>query len=171
MRPAGKTALITDAARAMGLIDVLVNDAVVFTVAPVTEVARVDRDRAFAVSVVGTLFTRQALAQRMIADGFRGRAINMAHPAAPNFIGHGIKEKAISPGVLDGKHGHEVDTPLVRYASKASGKKKVQVSAHIPFGRVGTPEDLTGIAVLLARDGADYVIAQTCNVDSGPWMS
>ncbi|MEO0625194.1 MAG: hypothetical protein AAFU49_21955 [Pseudomonadota bacterium] len=171
MRPAGKTALYTDAARAMGLIDILVNDAVDFTVAPVTEVARVDRDCAFAVSVVGTLFTRQALAQRMIADGFRGRATNMAHPAAPNFIGHGIKEKAISPSVLDGTHGYGIDTPLVRYTSKASGKKKAQVSGHISYDRVGTPEDLTGIAVLLANDGADYVIAQTSNVDSGPWMS
>ena len=31
--------------------------------------------------------------------------------------------------------------------------------------------DLTGVAVFLASDGADYIVAQTYNVDGGNWLS
>ena len=41
----------------------------------------------------------------------------------------------------------------------------------VPYGRMGTAEDLTGMAVFLASDEADYIVAQTYNVDGGNWMS
>ena len=41
----------------------------------------------------------------------------------------------------------------------------------MPFGRMGTAEDLTGMAVFLATPEADYIVAQTYNVDGGNWMS
>ena len=34
-----------------------------------------------------------------------------------------------------------------------------------------TAEDLTGMAVFLASKEADYIIAETYNVDGGQWMS
>jgi len=36
---------------------------------------------------------------------------------------------------------------------------------------MGQAEDLTGMAVFLASDAADYIVAQTYNVDGGNWMS
>ena len=36
---------------------------------------------------------------------------------------------------------------------------------------MGQVEDLTGMAVFLASAEADYVVAQTYNVDGGNWMS
>jgi NAD(P)-dependent dehydrogenase (short-subunit alcohol dehydrogenase family) len=36
---------------------------------------------------------------------------------------------------------------------------------------MGTAEDLTGMAVFLASKEADYVVAQTYNVDGGNWMN
>jgi NAD(P)-dependent dehydrogenase (short-subunit alcohol dehydrogenase family) len=36
---------------------------------------------------------------------------------------------------------------------------------------MGTPDDLTGMAVFLASDAANYIVAQTYNVDGGQWMS
>ena len=41
----------------------------------------------------------------------------------------------------------------------------------MPYGRMGVPEDLAGAAVFLASADADYVVAQTLNVDGGNWMS
>jgi NAD(P)-dependent dehydrogenase (short-subunit alcohol dehydrogenase family) len=41
----------------------------------------------------------------------------------------------------------------------------------VPFGRMGTAADLTGMAIFLASKEADYVVAQTYNVDGGNWMS
>ena len=51
------------------------------------------------------------------------------------------------------------------------GEKKAEVAAAVPFGRMGRAEDLTGMAIFLASPDADYVVAQTYNVDGGNWMS
>jgi len=36
---------------------------------------------------------------------------------------------------------------------------------------MGVVEDLTGMAIFLASSDADYIVAQTYNVDGGQWMS
>jgi D-sorbitol dehydrogenase (acceptor) len=41
----------------------------------------------------------------------------------------------------------------------------------VPYGRMGNPADLAGAAVFLASGDADYIVAQTLNVDGGNWMS
>ncbi|MEL6337963.1 MAG: L-iditol 2-dehydrogenase [Pseudomonadota bacterium] len=187
---------VDTAIAAMGRVDILVNNAAVFTAAPVSEITRAEYDRAFAVNVAGSLFTLQAVARHMIAEGIQGRIINMASQAGRrgeplvavycatkaavisltqsaglNLIRHGINVNAISPGVVDGEHWDGVDALFARYEGKAPGQKKREVGAAVPFGRMGRPEDLTGMAVFLASDEARYVVAQTYNVDGGQWMS
>jgi D-sorbitol dehydrogenase (acceptor) len=49
--------------------------------------------------------------------------------------------------------------------------EKQEVGAAVPFGRMGTADDLTGMAIFLASDEAEYIVAQTYNVDGGNWMS
>ncbi len=41
------------------------------------------------------------------------------------------------------------------------------VSAHIPSGRIGTPEDMAGAAIYLASRAGDYVVGSTLIVDGG----
>jgi len=45
------------------------------------------------------------------------------------------------------------------------------VGEAVPYGRMGRAEDLTGMAVFLASDEAEYIVAQCYNVDGGQWMS
>jgi NAD(P)-dependent dehydrogenase (short-subunit alcohol dehydrogenase family) len=45
------------------------------------------------------------------------------------------------------------------------------VGAAVPFGRMAKPEEIAHMAVFLASSEADYVVAQTYNVDGGNWMS
>jgi NAD(P)-dependent dehydrogenase (short-subunit alcohol dehydrogenase family) len=45
------------------------------------------------------------------------------------------------------------------------------VGEAVPYGRMGTAEDLVGMALFLASKASDYVVAQTYNVDGGNWMS
>ena len=52
-----------------------------------------------------------------------------------------------------------------------SAKKKRLVGEEVPLGRMGTAEDLVGMAIFLASAESDYVVAQTYNVDGGNWMS
>ncbi|WP_370302185.1 L-iditol 2-dehydrogenase [Pseudooceanicola sp.] len=182
--------------QALGGIDILVNNAALFTAAPIVEIEWQDFDRVFAVNVAGTLFTLQAVAGRMIAQGQGGKIINMASQAGRrgeplvavycaskaavisltqsaglDLIRHGINVNAIAPGVVDGEHWDGVDAFFARYEGKAPGQKKREVGAAVPFGRMGTAEDLTGMAIFLATGEADYIVAQTYNVDGGNWMN
>ena len=82
-----------------------------------------------------------------------------------------VHVNAIAPGVVDGAHWDEVDALFAKHENLAPGEKKKQVGQSVPFGRMGHPDDLTGMAVFLATDEASYIVAQTFNVDGGNWMS
>lgn len=187
---------VAEAIRLMGGIDILINNAALFDLAPITEITRDSYDRLFAINVGGALFTMQAVARHMIDTGRRGRIINMASQAGRrgealvgvycatkaavisltqsaglNLISHGINVNAIAPGVVDGEHWDGVDAKFAAYENKPRGQKKREVGAAVPLGRMGTAQDLTGMAVFLASADADYIVAQTYNVDGGNWMS
>ncbi|WP_353472392.1 L-iditol 2-dehydrogenase [Salipiger sp. H15] len=180
----------------LGRIDILINNAALFTAAPLVEITRADYARVFDINVAGVLFTMQAVARHMIERGGGGRIINMAsqagrrgeplvavycaskaavisltQSAALNLIPHGINVNAIAPGVVDGEHWDGVDAFFAKYENKPLGQKKREVGAAVPYGRMGRAEDLTGMAVFLASDEAEYIVAQTYNVDGGQWMS
>ena len=138
----------------------------------------------------------QAAARSMIARGKGGKIINMASQAGRrgealvavycstkaavisltqsaglDLIKHGINVNAIAPGVVDGEHWDGVDALFAKYENRPRGEKKKLVGAEVPFGRMGRAEDLTGMAIFLASAEADYIVAQTYNVDGGNWMS
>lgn len=189
-------AAIAKAIEAFGRIDILINNAALFTAAPIVEIRREDYDRVFEINVAGTLFTLQAVARHMIERGGGGKIINMASQAGRrgealvavycatkaaiisltqsaglNLIEHGINVNAIAPGVVDGEHWDGVDAFFAKYEHKAPGQKRREVGEAVPFGRMGRAEDLTGMAVFLASNEAEYIVAQTYNVDGGNWMS
>ena len=179
-----------------GGLDILINNAALFDMGPIVEISRASYDRLFAVNVAGTLFMLQAAARSMIARGKGGRIINMASQAGRrgealvavycatkaavisltqsaglDLIRHGINVNAIAPGVVDGEHWDHVDSLFARYENRPKGEKKKLVGECVPFGRMGRAEDLTGMAVFLASAEAEYIVAQTYNVDGGQWMS
>ncbi len=187
---------VAEVVEAFGRIDILINNAALFTAAPILEIARADYQRVFDINVAGTLFTLQAVARHMVARGGGGKIINMASQAGRrgealvgvycatkaavisltqsaglDLIKQGINVNAIAPGVVDGEHWDGVDAFFAKYESKAPGQKKREVGAAVPYGRMGTAEDLCGMAIFLASEEADYIVAQTYNVDGGNWMS
>lgn len=187
---------ITSSDEALGGIDILINNAALFDLAPITEITRASYDRLFSINVAGTLFVMQAVAKSMIARGKGGKIINMASQAGRrgeplvgvycatkaavisltqsaglNLIQHCINVNAIAPGVVDGEHWVGVDALFAKHENLPLGEKKRQVSESVPFGRIGTADDLKGMAVFLASSDSDYVVAQTYNVDGGNWMS
>ena len=189
-------AAVAETAAAFGQIDILINNAAIFSAAPIVEITREDYDRVFQINVAGSLFTLQAVARHMIEKGIKGRIINMASQAGRrgeslvavycaskaaiisltqsaglNLIRHGINVNAIAPGVVDGEHWDGVDAFFAKYEGKAPGQKKREVGEAVPYGRMGSAQDLTGMAIFLASSEADYIVAQTYNVDGGNWMS
>lgn len=187
---------VSSVVKRTGRLDILVNNAALFDLAPIVEISKASYDRLFAVNVQGTLFMIQAAARAMIERGEGGKIINMASQAGRrgeplvavycatkaavisltqsaglDLVKHRINVNAIAPGVVDGEHWDHVDSLFARYEGLQPGEKKRQVGAAVPYGRMGTPQDLVGMAVFLASAEADYVVAQTYNVDGGNWMS
>jgi len=179
-----------------GGIDILVNNAAIFDMGPIIEVAEGSYDRVFAVNVRGLFFTLQAVAKRMIAQGRGGKIINMASQAGRrgealvaiycaskaavisltqsaglDLIKHRINVNGIAPGVVDTPMWDQVDALFAKYEHRPLGEKKRLVGEAVPYGRMGLPEDHAGAAVFLASSDSDYVVAQTLNVDGGNWMS
>jgi len=179
-----------------GKIDILLNNAALFDAAETVDITRKSYERLYAVNVAGTLFTMQAAARQMIAQGHGGKIINMASQAGRrgeslvlvycstkaavismtqsaglNLIKYGINVNAIAPGVVDGAHWEHVDAMFAKLEGKALGQKKTEVAAGVPAGRFAVPADLSGMAVFLASAEADYIVSQTYNVDGGQWMS
>jgi NAD(P)-dependent dehydrogenase (short-subunit alcohol dehydrogenase family) len=180
----------------VGGLEILINNAALFDLAPIVEITRQSYDKLFTINVAGALFTMQAAAKQMIAQGRGGKIINMASQAGRrgealvgvycatkaavisltqsaglDLIKHGINVNAIAPGVVDGEHWDHVDSMFAKYENRKPGEKKKLVGEAVPYGRMGTAEDLTGMAVFLASAEADYIVAQTYNVDGGNWMS
>jgi galactitol 2-dehydrogenase len=179
-----------------GQLDILINNAALFSAAPIVEITRADYERLFAVNVSGTIFCTQAAARHMIARGKGGKIINMASQAGRrgeglvglycatkaatisftqsaglDLIQHGINVNAIAPGVVDGEHWDGVDAFFAKYENLKPGEKKAMVGKAVPFGRMGTAADLAGMAIFLATREADYIVAQCFGVDGGNWMA
>jgi D-sorbitol dehydrogenase (acceptor) len=179
-----------------GGIDVLVNNAAIFDMAPLLEITEASYDKQFAVNVKGLLFTLQAVAAQMVRQGRGGKIVNFSSQAGRRgeplvavycaskaavisltqsaglaLIKHKINVNSIAPGVVDTPMWDQVDALFAKYEGLPLGEKKRQVGQAVPFGRMGAPEDMVGAAVFLASVDADYIVAQTLNVDGGNWMS
>jgi len=195
-RRASIDAMVEQVSAAAGRIDILVNNAAVFDLAPLLEITEESYDRQFAINVKGLLFTLQAVAARMVKQGQGGKIVNFSSQAGRRgealvavycatkaavisltqsaglaLIKHKINVNAIAPGVIDTPMWDLVDAQFARYENLPLGEKKRQVGAAVPYGRMGLPQDIVGAAVFLASADSDYIVAQTLNVDGGNWMS
>lgn len=189
-------AAVADVDQRFGGIDILVNNAAIFDMAPIQGITESSYDRVFDVNLKGPLFMMKAVSNVMIARGRGGKIINMAsqagrrgealvtlycaskaaiisatQSAALALVKHGINVNAIAPGVVDGEHWDIVDAKFAEWEGLAPGEKKAQVAKSVPIGRFATPDDIKGLAVFLASADSDYILAQTYNVDGGNWMS
>ena len=64
-----------------------------------------------------------------------------------------------------------VDAQFCKYKGLQLGSARKMAEAGVPHGRFGVPDDLAGAAVFLASKDAEYIVAQTLNVEGGNWMS
>ena len=120
------SALIATTVSRFGGVDILVNNAAIFDMAPILEVSEASFDNQFAINVKGLFFMLQAVASQMTAQGRGGKIINMASQAGRRgealvavycatkaavisltqsaglgLIKNGINVNGIAPGVVD----------------------------------------------------------------------
>jgi len=188
--------MVDAAVEHFGGVDILVNNAGVGKIIPFLDTTEADWNFIFDINCKGLLWSSQAAARQMIAQGRGGKIINLASQAgrrgealvlaycaskacvismtqsiALALAPHNINVNAIAPGIVDTPFWEEVDKQFAALLGMDVGEPKRTFVKSIPLGRIEQPEDITGAAVFLASADSNYVTQQTLNVDGGNWPS
>jgi len=179
--PADVESLVQRAVGAFGSVEILVNNAGIFPIAPLAQLDLETFRRVIDVNLTGLFMCTQAVSERMIEQGGGGRIINITsidalHPsmiglahydaskhgawgftknAALELAQHSIWVNAIAPG--------GVLTPGVGDLGDATKA----FEAVIPMRRMGEPDDIARVALFLASDLASYITGTQIVVDGG----
>ena len=90
----------------------------------------------------------------------KGGVAQLTKALANEWAGRGVNVNAIAPGYM------VTDSTAALIADPVRNR---EISARIPAGRWGQPEDLQGIVIFLASDASNYVHGAVILVDGG-WM-
>ena len=180
-------AAFAEVRRRHGRLDVLYTCAAVQLIgedAPVHELPLAVWERTHAVNLRGVFLCCKHAARLMIDTGTRGSIVNCGSPTGLTMCGagftaystskagvmgltrvmaadlapHGIRVNGIVPGTIE--------TPLTRDLV-ADPETRAHLIAGEPIGRIGTPEDMAGIAVFLASDASSFATGAHFHVDGG----
>jgi NAD(P)-dependent dehydrogenase (short-subunit alcohol dehydrogenase family) len=179
--PDGVDAWAASLERAWGGVDVLVSNAGVYPAAPFLEMSHEAWDEVLDVNLRGTFLVCQRLARGMVARGGGGAIVTIASGSARfarigaahygaskagvvaltramalELAPHRIRVNAVSPGIVDVADG----PPLASAYREA-------MTAMVPAGRMGTPQDVAALVLMVADPAAAYLTGQDIRVDGG----
>jgi 3-oxoacyl-[acyl-carrier protein] reductase len=174
-------ALAAKAEKAYGRIDVLINNAGLFTACPWDELTLNEWQTRMRVNVDGTFLATKAVVPAMTKQG-KGKIVNigsdtvwMGTPGFAHYVAskgavlgftraianelgpRGITSVYVTPTLLD--------TPGTRNAFQQGHFD--YVLGHTPIGKFEKPEDVTGLIVYLCSDDADFINGAAINIGGG----
>ncbi len=172
--------LAAEVTAAFGQVDILVLNASVEILQPVGTIDRAAYDRQMDINVWSTLALLQALVPGMAARGW-GRVVTVGSvqqisPAAEMMVYAGYKALqhnwAINLARQYTRQGVTVNNLAPGLISTARNADQIaargaQMTARIPAGRMGRPDDLVGAALLLCSDAGEYISGANLYVDGG----
>jgi len=163
-----------------GRLDVLINNAGLIDFGPLDQIEPAAWDRVIGANLTGAYLCSRAAAAVMerqqdgrivnitsvsaqtggVSGGVhytasKGGLAAMTKTLARDLAPHGITVNAISPGQID------ADPKLL------SPEQRQEVTAMIPLGRLGEPEEIAYAALFLASPMADYITGTTIDVNGG----
>lgn len=174
--------LVSDTVNRFGHIHILVNNAGVASNYHTLDLPEEEWDRVLDTNLKGCFLFSQAVG-RIMAARKSGTIINIGSQlgdvAKPNRVhystskagikmltkalavdlaSYGIRVNAVAPG--------PVETEMARPALSDPDLKS-KILDHIPLGRIGQTDDISGAVVFLASDAASYITGVTLHVDGG----
>jgi meso-butanediol dehydrogenase/(S,S)-butanediol dehydrogenase/diacetyl reductase len=176
----------------LGGVDVAFNNAGFVQNVPFLSISDAEWDRMQQVNARGVFICLQEEARVMIALGRGGKIINTAsiagrhgsvlqsHYSASKFAvisltqsvarslaPHGITVNAINPGIIDTSMLDVTSGEVSAIRSVPAERVVEEMTDSIPLRRLGTPEDVAGLAFFLASTDSDYITGQALNVCGG----
>ena len=181
-RPEECERLIAEATDALGGLDILVNNAGVSIERPIEQLGPDEFDTLFDINVRATyLCTRAAVGPLAVGGGsvinlssahaFAGHppsaayaatkgAINaMTRSLAMELVDRRIRVNAVAPGL--------VEVPRYFTQERSEPYDPESAARMVPWGRVGTPQDIGAAVAFLASAAADFITGQVIYVDGG----
>lgn len=182
-QPDQVNALVQQAVKTFGRLDIFVNNAGIEYKHPITEFPLDQWNKIIAVNLTGPFLCAQAAANQMIAQGGGGRIINISSvhqdlpmPTNAPYCASkgGLRMLMRTMAVELGPHAITVNnigpgavfTPIDADI-EANPEMERALMAEIPMGRWGKPEEIANLAVFLASDGAGYITGSTYYIDGG----
>ena len=169
-----------------GTVDILVNNAGLDRVGPFVNSGEAEWDLILRVNLKGPIVCTRAVLDEMTRKGY-GKIVNIASDAgrvgstgeavysaakggiiaftktiARETARHRLNVNCVCPGPSD--------TPLFQEVAAGNPKLAESLKRVIPFGRLGTAEDLAPAVVFLASDESGFVTGQTLSVSGGLTM-
>lgn len=182
-------ALVGSTVASYGRLDVMVNNAAIFSGTPLVETSNEQWERVMAVNLTGMFYGCKRAVQQMLTqeprNEVRGRLINLGSQqgivTAPDDTPYGVSKagaiyltkqiavdyakdsivcNTISPGkIVTGQSGAPTDPARLENAQRRT-----------PWPRLGRPQDIANAAVFLASDRATYITGANLVVDGG-WLA
>lgn len=173
--------LFAETDKAFGRLDVLVNNAGVYSFAPLDEITPEHYHRQFDLNVLGLILATQEAAKRFGSAG--GSVINIssvvsklglptstvyaATKAAVDSITRTlsaelgprkIRVNAVNPGMVETEGN---------YTAKEGSDFRKEIEAKTPLGRIGQVDDIAPAVVFLASDEAKWITGETLYIAGG----
>ena len=178
--------VVSRAVKRYGKLDIIVNNAAVFTDCALLETSEADWERTMAVNVTGVFFGCKRAVQQMllqpVSGEARGRIVNISSQhgmiSCPGDIAYGVSKSsvvymtrqvaadyaeqhivcnAVAPGkILTGRTGDAISPSALAYAN-----------SRTPMPRLGRPVDVANAATFLASDECTYMTGVNLMVDGG----
>lgn len=179
---------VDQAARRLGRLDILYNNAGVPAAGSVLDADEDDWERCFDVNVKGTFLTSKAAIPHLQKDGggsiinqasvsalvgvrglaaysaAKGAVVSLTRTMALDLAPMGIRVNALCPGTVF----TPLMEPLMRERGGGSIEKGLEITAEkYPIGRIGRPHEIASAALFLASDEASFVTGSIFTVDGG----
>jgi 2-keto-3-deoxy-L-fuconate dehydrogenase len=114
------------------------------------------------INVASVVSSEMGVPDRYAYGTTKAAVIGLTKSVARDYIGDGVLCNSISPGT--------VETPSLHERIRARGDFEAGRAAFVarqPMGRLGTPEEVAAVAVLLASDEARFMTGSNLIIDGG----
>ena len=184
-READVLRMFDEAEKALGPVDVLINNAAYCPVCPTRDLAEEEWNRAFQVNMTGTFLASRELVRRLLDAGRKGRIVNISSQAAFRGSQSGKAAYDASKGAIVAftvSLARELATQGIAVNGVAPGLMYTEMVApfvdanpekfksRVPLGRLGRTEEVAGVVTFLASDRAGFMTGATVDVSGGMLM-
>lgn len=184
-RPEEVAAFLQAVVDAFGTIDVLVNNAGIYSKEDTCEVTEERYDKVMDANLKSVFFVCQWFFKHHLAAGTTGNVVNIASVSSVTYVPDNALYNVSKAGVVTltktfardmGKHGIRVNAvgpgsiPTdLNAALYADPQKEIELCNKIPLGRRGTKDDIANCVLFLASEESSYLTGQVIYAEGG-WL-